>query len=101
MGTQSSDPLTVTVPPGYMWHGQFRHVLMLAALLPGAWLVAGPFEQGIVGFGEARDDDTIGEASAEPFEGDTEVSNLVLGGELEWEPVSSSGGYLDFMEALG
>ncbi len=38
---QNSDPLTVTIPPGHLWHGQFRHVLMLAALLPGAWAVAG------------------------------------------------------------
>lgn len=42
MGTRSSDPLTVTVPPGYMWHGQLRHLLMLAALLPGAWCLASP-----------------------------------------------------------
>lgn len=37
----NSDPLTVTVPPGHMWHGQFRHALMLAVMLPGAWAVAG------------------------------------------------------------
>jgi len=38
---QSSDPLTVSVPRGHMWHGQLRHLLLLAALLPGAWAVAG------------------------------------------------------------
>jgi len=38
----NSDPLTVSVPPGHMWHGQFRHALLLAALLPGAWFVAAP-----------------------------------------------------------
>ena len=30
------------VPAGHMWHGQLRHVLLLAALLPGAWAVAAP-----------------------------------------------------------
>lgn len=39
---QNTDPLSVTVPPGYLWHGQLRHGLLLAALLPGAWVVAGP-----------------------------------------------------------
>lgn len=37
----SSDPLTVTVPEGYKWHGQLRHLLMLAVLVPGAWAIAG------------------------------------------------------------
>ncbi len=39
---QSSDPLTIAVPAGHMWHGQFPHMLLLAALLPGAWALAGP-----------------------------------------------------------
>ena len=34
-------PPNVGVPDGYLAHGQLRHVLMLAALLPGAWAVAG------------------------------------------------------------
>ncbi|HJL56941.1 MAG TPA: hypothetical protein QF597_05545, partial [Arenicellales bacterium] len=38
---RNSDPLTVTVPAGHMWHGQVRHLLMLGALLPGAWMIAG------------------------------------------------------------
>lgn len=38
---RNSDPLTVTVPVGHMWHGQVRHLLMLGALLPGAWMIAG------------------------------------------------------------
>lgn len=38
----NSDPLSVRVPAGYFWHGQLRHLLLLAALLPGAWVVAGP-----------------------------------------------------------
>ena len=36
-----ADPLTVKVPDGVMWHGQLRHVLLLAVLLPGAWAIAG------------------------------------------------------------
>ena len=35
-------PPDVGVPNGYLGHGQFRHVLLLAALLPGAWAVASP-----------------------------------------------------------
>ncbi len=37
---RNSDPLTVTVPAGHMWHGQVRHLLMPGALLPGAWMIA-------------------------------------------------------------
>lgn len=36
----NSDPLTIRVPEGHMWHGQGRHFLMLAGLLPGAYLLA-------------------------------------------------------------
>ena len=39
---ESSDPLTVKAPSGHLWHGQFSHALLLAAMLPGAWLVAEP-----------------------------------------------------------
>lgn len=39
--TGNSDPLTITVPDGFMWHGQLRHLLLLAVLLPGAWAIAG------------------------------------------------------------
>jgi hypothetical protein len=66
-----------------------------------AWIIAGPFEQGIVGFGTARDDDVIGETEAAPTDGQSESSNLVLGGSVSWRPVSASNGYLDFMEATG
>lgn len=38
----SSDPITVEPPSGYFWHGQFRHLLLLVALLPGAWALAEP-----------------------------------------------------------
>ena len=36
----NSDPPNIDVPAGYMWHGQLRHQLLLAALLPGAWAIA-------------------------------------------------------------
>lgn len=38
----SSDPLKVRVPAGHMWHGQLRHLLLLAGLVPGAWAIAAP-----------------------------------------------------------
>ena len=38
---RDSDPLTVTVSVGHMWHGQVRHLFMLGALLPGAWMISG------------------------------------------------------------
>ena len=37
-----TDPISVRVPDGYFWHGQLRHLLLLAALLPGAWALAEP-----------------------------------------------------------
>ena len=37
----NSDPLSITVPERYMWHGQLRHLLLLALLVPGAWAIAG------------------------------------------------------------
>ena len=41
MPARNTDPLSVRVPSGYALHGQFRHLLLLAILLPGAWAVAG------------------------------------------------------------
>ena len=38
----NSDPLSVRIPAGYFWHGQLRHLLFLAAMLPGAWALAEP-----------------------------------------------------------
>ena len=37
-----SEPPQVGVPDGYLWHGQLRHGLLLAALLPGVWAIAEP-----------------------------------------------------------
>jgi hypothetical protein len=31
----NSDPLSIAVPDGFMWHGRLRHLLLLAVLLPG------------------------------------------------------------------
>jgi len=39
--TANSDPLTITPPAGHMWHGQLRHLLLVAVLIPGAWAIAG------------------------------------------------------------
>jgi hypothetical protein len=38
----NSDPLNIRVPAGHMWHGQLRHLLLLTALVPGAWAIARP-----------------------------------------------------------
>jgi hypothetical protein len=38
----NSDPLSVRIPTGYFRHGQLRHLLLLAAMLPGAWALAEP-----------------------------------------------------------
>ena len=38
----NSDPLQIRVPSGYFWHGTLRHLLLLAALLPGAWALGAP-----------------------------------------------------------
>lgn len=38
----NSDPIQVHVPPGFFWHGQLRHLLLLVALLPGAYALAAP-----------------------------------------------------------
>ena len=39
---RNSDPLRVRVPVGYFWHGQLRHLILFAALLPGAHALAAP-----------------------------------------------------------
>lgn len=36
------DPLSVAPPAGHMWHGQLRHAILLAAILPGALALAEP-----------------------------------------------------------
>lgn len=65
------------------------------------WLVAGPFEQPIVGFGEIGDRDAIGEEGIEPFEGKIETSALNEQGQCRWFVQSADEqGYLDFNALL-
>ena len=66
------------------------------------WLVAGPFEQPIVGFGEIGDRDAIGEEGIKPFEGKIEQSALNEHGQCRWFVQSADEqGYLDFNALLG
>jgi hypothetical protein len=46
MDDRNSDPLRVPIPPGHLWRGQLRHLLFLAALLPGVWTIASPAVDG-------------------------------------------------------
>jgi hypothetical protein len=67
-----------------------------------AWLVAGPFEQPLVGFGQAVDADAIGEATISPTTGETERTALVKDGEVAWKPLHSSpDGFVDFNASMG
>lgn len=67
-----------------------------------AWLVAGPFEQPIVGLGQIGDADALGEAEAAPVEGETAASPLVEGGEVAWKALHADArGFVDFHAALG
>ena len=67
-----------------------------------AWLVAGPFEQPLVGFGQAVDADVIGEATISSRMGKTEQTTLVEGGKVAWKPFHSSpNGFVDFNSSMG
>ncbi len=67
-----------------------------------AWLVAGPFEQPLVGFGQAVDADVIGEATISPTMGKTEPTALVEDGEVTWKPFHTSpDGFVDFNASMG
>lgn len=67
-----------------------------------AWLVAGPFEQPLVGFGEAVDADVIGEAAIMPVAGRLEETTLVEGGTVAWKPLHAQpNGFVDFNAAMG
>ncbi|MCY4674518.1 MAG: hypothetical protein OXD43_12270 [Bacteroidetes bacterium] len=67
-----------------------------------AWLVAGPFEQPLVGFGQAVDTDVIGEAAVSPTMGKTEQTTLVKDGKVAWKPLHSNpSGFVDFNETMG
>ena len=67
-----------------------------------AWLVAGPFEQPVVGFGSVGIADVIGVKGMEPYEGKEESSGLVDGGVVRWTPQNiDRQGYLDFHASMG
>lgn len=67
-----------------------------------AWLVVGPFEQPLIGFGQAVDADVIGEAAVSPTMGKTERTALVEDGEVAWKPFySSPNGFVDFNASMG
>jgi len=66
-----------------------------------AWLVVGPFEQPLTGFGVPADSDVINEKSIKPFWGKKEKSNHIKDENAEWLPQSvSSSGFLDFNNTL-
>ncbi len=72
-----------------------------AGFIP-AWLVAGPFEQPLVGFGQAVDADVIGEAAIMPVAGRIEETTLVEGGTVAWKPLYvQRGGFVNFNAAMG
>jgi alpha-mannosidase len=64
------------------------------------WLAVGPFEQPLAGFGVPGDADAIGEADAEPTEGDIESSAWAEGGSVAWRPVAPTDGFVDFHAAF-
>ncbi len=67
-----------------------------------AWLVAGPFEQGIEGFGQWRSVDAIGEDSVRPRTGGFLSAPLVQGGSTTWAVQSvDARGYLDLNSSVG
>lgn len=72
-----------------------------AGFIP-VWLVAGPFEQPLIGFGQAVDTDVIGEAAVMPVAGKTEQTALVEDKEVVWKPLHSSPeGFVDFNASMG
>jgi alpha-mannosidase len=66
-----------------------------------AWLVCGPFEQPLFGFGVPADKDMIGEKNIEPFWGKIEQDALLKDNNAEWLPQStSSNEFLDLNNSL-
>lgn len=67
-----------------------------------AWLVVGPFEQPIAGFGQAVDTDVIGEATIAPVAGKVEATDLVDGEQVAWKSIHSApSGFVDFNASMG
>ena len=46
MVDRNTDPIRVAIPRHHVWRGQLSHLLLLAALLPGVWAIAGPVMDG-------------------------------------------------------
>lgn len=66
------------------------------------WLVAGPFEQPVVGLGIIGDIPLINEQFIEPFEGKEESTTLIEEGKLHWKIQSiDEKGYINFNTSMG
>ena len=66
-----------------------------------SWLVTGPFEFPIVGFGSAADTNAIGEPAVSPSEGDQVTSSLTDKETKTWFSQSvDKKGYLDFNKSI-
>ncbi len=66
-----------------------------------AWLVTGPFEFPLVGFGNSKDTTAIGEPDISPVEGSYAVSNQPDKENLQWFVQSINGqGFVDFNKTI-
>ena len=66
-----------------------------------SWLVAGPVEFPLVGFGNAKDTVAIGEPGISPAEGDYSTSSLPEKEKVQWLLQSiDKGGFVDFKSSL-
>ena len=65
------------------------------------WLVNGPFEQNITGFGVPADKDAINELSAKPFQGKVEKSEMLKDSTAVWTMQSiNENSFMDFNKIL-
>ncbi len=66
------------------------------------WLVAGPFEQSISGFGAVEDEQAFPEKNIQPWVGKPESASLITGGTAEWSAISvNSNSYTDINTIMG
>ena len=101
LGAASAPRLAPNMVPPPSNSSETSFNLTDAGFIP-AWLVAGPFEQPMVGFGQAVDHDMIGEASVSPINGMSEQTSLVEGGQTSWKPLHMSpNGFVDFYALMG
>ncbi len=67
-----------------------------------AWLVTGPFEFPLIGFGNSKDTIAIGEPNISPFEEDYSISILPEKEKMQWFLQSTDKrGFVDFNSTLG